>query len=406
MAAPSAVVVGGGIGGLAAAIGLRKAGWRVQVLERSAAPGELGAGLALMPNALAALAELDVAHELRAIGRPMGFVGLRTDRGRWLLRAPATTVTRTPGLLVHRADLHRRLVAALPAGTLRTATTVTAVAPGSADAPAVVSCSDFRGRREVSVELVVAADGLRGTLRRGLWPAAPPPAYAGFTAWRGVTAGPVELDDVVQTWGGDGELVTLTRLVDGRGYWWASANVAEGTRFADDRAEALRRWAGWPAPVGAYLATTPAEAVLRHDAYQLPRPYPPFHRGRVVLLGDAAHAMTPDLGQGACLAIEDAVVLAAVLADPAGGPLAGRLARYDAARRPRTQRLAALSVRVGAPTRLTSPLARGVRNAVVRAVPARLALRAAERPHRWTPPTIHAGTSGVEGVPGRGRGQG
>lgn len=387
----SAVVVGGGIGGLATAIALRGIGWRVTVVERSTTPGEVGSGLALWANALAALEVLQVADDVRAIGSVTISGGIRTPKDRWLMREqqvdPREQRSMAALLMVHRGELYEHLRAALPADTVEAGVTATDVDP-RADSVSV-TVLDAEGRsRQMHAELVVGADGLRSRMRQALWPQAPAPVYAGFTAWRGVTDDAVDLTEDVQTWGA-GEVFTFQRLVDGRAYWWATANLAEGTEFDDDHAEALRRFGSWPHPITDVIEATSPSAVLRHDTYRLPRPLPPFHRGRVALLGDAAHAMTPDLGQGACLALEDAVTLMAELSRQGDDTIEERLAAYDAARRPRTERLSGMSERLGRPTRVSHPVAIALRNTLIRLMPVRLAMASFSRPTRWTPPPIH-----------------
>ena len=380
------MVVGAGIGGLAAAVGLRRAGWDVAVLERTAWLGEVGAGLSLWSNALSALEWLNLAAPLRAHGTMTDGGGLRTSDGGWLLRSPALRPGEDPPvslLMVHRADLHRELLAGLPSGVVRTGRTVTGLDAGTASAPARVTYADDAGRHELDAEAVVGADGLRSPVRQMLWPQAPVPAYTGLTAWRGVTDGPYELMEGSQTWG-RGESFGLARLVDGRVYWYATARLPQGEGFPDDRAEALRRFGGWHDPIAGVVAATSSSTVLRHDLHALPRPLLPFTRGRVALVGDAAHAMTPHLGQGACMALEDAEVLAAELA--ADGGVGPALQRYDEQRRPRAEKMSKQSDQTGRPIEISGAVATAVRNALVRLLPRRFALAAMANPTRWSPP--------------------
>jgi 2-polyprenyl-6-methoxyphenol hydroxylase-like FAD-dependent oxidoreductase len=366
-----AIVVGGGIGGLATGIGLARAGWDVSVLERADGSTAIGAGLSLWVNALRALDRLAVWPDIRAAASAQAG-GARRPDGRWLarmddVRAPFDV------LLVHRADLHEHLVAALPDGALVTGATVESV---SADGTVVHS-----GRTE-SADLVVAADGLRSRIRAQLWPEYAGARFAGFAAWRGVTAAPYELPDASETWGRGGEF-GLVPMRDGRVYWFATANRPEGERATDEHAEVLRRFGDWHEPIRAVIEATPAAAVLRHDIYHLALPLPGFVRGRVALLGDAAHAQTPNLGQGACLALEDAVTLAAVV-----GPddIPGGLAAYDWARRARSAKFVKTALRAARVTQTENRAAIVLRDAAARLVPPRLAARPVQRLVDWTPP--------------------
>ncbi|GAA1623618.1 FAD-dependent monooxygenase [Actinoplanes couchii] len=345
-----AVVVGGGIGGLSAALGLHRAGWRVTILERAAAFRPAGAGLVLQANGLRGLDELGVGAEVRAGGRPGASAGTRRSDGRWLARIEAGAVE---AYGIHRAVLHEILLGALPAGVeVRTGTPVTDVT-----ADGVVTCGDL-----ITADLVVGADGIRSVVRSRLWPTAPGPVHYGVTAWRGVTPVWDGALDTAITWGRGAEF-GIVPLSDGRVYWFASVNAAPGT--APDAVD--DRFRGWHEPIPALIAGT--GTVLRDDLACLGAPLPSYVNGRVVLLGDAAHAMTPNLGQGANQAIEDAVVLAT--AGPAG---------YDRLRRPRSQEVARASRMVGRfGQQLENPLAIAVRNTVMRWTPPRLALRSMSR---------------------------
>ncbi len=150
-------------------------------------------------------------------------------------------------------------------------------------------------------------------------------------------------------------------MADGRVYWYATANVRAGDTMADVR----EMFAGWHDPIPALLAGTPDDAVLRNDLYDLPLPLAPFGTGRVALLGDAAHAMTPNLGQGACAAIEDAGVLGRLLGTH--DDIRAALSAYGDQRRRPTAKLVRRSRTVGRLGQLENPVALAVRNTVLRA---------------------------------------
>jgi 2-polyprenyl-6-methoxyphenol hydroxylase-like FAD-dependent oxidoreductase len=369
------VVVGGGIAGLASALALVRVGHEVTVLERHRAPREIGAGISLWSNALQALGELGLMDQVRAMGSARTVEGgIRRPDGTWLSRLSAAELQRRTGvelLVLHRAELHRVLRQALPDGVVRGDSTVTGLSGGGR----VVT---VQGHEKLHADLVVGADGLRSRVRAHVWPQGPGALYAGFTAWRGVTDKPFALDAAGVTWGSGSEFGMLP-LPDARVYWFATANLPEETAFSNEIAEVDRRFGEWHRPVADVLAATSPQAVLRHDIYQLPRPYPPFARGRVVLVGDAAHAMTPNNGQGACQALEDSIELAAAVQHQ---PVEAALAAYDRRRRPRTTKVAVASARAG---RLIQHRRR-TRDALVRFVPQALQVRAATAVTRWTPP--------------------
>ncbi|KGM08332.1 monooxygenase, partial [Cellulomonas bogoriensis 69B4 = DSM 16987] len=211
-------------------------------------------------------------------------------------------------------------------------------------------------------DVVVGADGLRSRVRAGGWPDEAGPVYAGYTAWRALVRARVDVTEVCETWGRR-ERFGVVPVGEGLVYVFATATVAaqqHADGAAGEVAELRRRFAGWHPPVPALLDALDPAAVLRHDVHALPRVPSRLHRGSTVLLGDAAHAMEPNLGQGACLAIEDAIVLAHVLAD--GAPVHAALARYTAARRPRTVTTSRMSARIGWLTQRTGPVGAAVRD--------------------------------------------
>ncbi|MBW6439741.1 FAD-dependent monooxygenase [Actinoplanes hulinensis] len=371
----TAVVVGAGIGGLSVAIGLRREGWDVTVLERVAAFGPVGAGLVLQANGLRCLDALGLGEAVRMRGLADASAGTRRPDGRWLARVPAGDLERllkTSAVGIHRAALHEILLGALPAGTVVTGAQVTAVT-----ADGLVDYDGPAGPVRIAADLVVGADGIHSTVRRLMWPAAAP-VHVGVRVWRGVTP-PWDGDLAVAfTWDRGAEF-GIVPLVDGRVYWFAAVNAVPGGPAGDDKALVLDRFGGWHEPIPALVAAT--GTVLRDDLACLDEPLPTYVRGRVALLGDAAHAMTPNLGQGANQALEDAVVLAGVAGRPDG------LAAYDVQRRPRSQQVAKASRMMGRfGQQLENPIAVAARNTVMRLTPPRVALRSMARYADWHPP--------------------
>ncbi|GIG68217.1 FAD-dependent monooxygenase [Phytomonospora endophytica] len=369
-----ASIIGGGIGGLTAAVALRRAGWNVEVFERADTLGEVGAGVAIAPNAVKALASIGLAAALDAVAMRLDGLEVRTRGGRTLTRVPGDMLQRrygTPLYSLHRAELHRILRDAIGDVPLHTGATVTDVTP---DGEFTV------GGHRRRADLVVAADGVRSRVRAHLFPAHPGPSYAGYTVWRGIVpADAARGIDVAprigETWGRARRFGTVP-FADGRVYWYAMENAPEGARPRHDVTALAERYAGWHRPIPELLAATPVANMIRHDVHYLRDPLAAFTAGKVALLGDAAHAVTPDIGQGACLAIEDGVVLAAVR----------DLADYDAQRRPRTQRIAAASGRLGRMLTVGNPAAVLVRDAVAGMTPISMSMRSIGSAYEWTPP--------------------
>ena len=385
-----AIVVGAGIGGLGGPRGLRRVGGGGGRCGEGGSAEPVGAGISLWSNALRALEWLGVGETIRSRGAVRLGGGVRTPSGRWLSRSLADAVLSDEDVtmvMVHRADLHEALLAALPPEAVRFGHRLERVDEGP-DA-VTVHLATSAGQVTDRADLLVAADGIRSVVRAQLWPVQFAPRYSGVTAWRGVTDQPFPLAEQSQTFGPATE-VGVIQLQDGRVYWYATGDDAEGTTAPDERAEVLRRIAGWHAPIRQVVEATSPERVLRHDLYQLPRPYPSFVRDRIALLGDAAHAMLPTLGQGGCLALEDAVVLAAVLSltgdEPGGVDLNAALLAYDQARRPRDQRLAAASDQIAKITQVRHPVALFLRDLMVRLTPPRIAARSVARATDWHPP--------------------
>jgi 2-polyprenyl-6-methoxyphenol hydroxylase-like FAD-dependent oxidoreductase len=357
-----AVVIGAGIGGLAAAIALRRAGVDVRVFERAPEIREVGAGISLWANAIRALTLLGVDEAVRAASVSYAVGGLRTSDGAVLSAisdGELTRLFRTPVIVLHRADLQAALLAALPPAVVH----LNAVCTGFEQDEAGVTVT-FADRRDVRGDFLVGADGLRSVVRAALH-GHEEPRYAGCTAWRAV----VDFGDPVratETWG-QGQVFGHVPISRGRVYWYAAKSVPPGGHSANAREELLDLFKGWHTPIEALIAATPATAILRNDLFDRP-PLRQWGSGRVTLLGDAAHPMTPFLGQGACQALEDAVVLAHVLS---GTPdLTAALRGYESHRISRANAFVTRSRRTGQLARLRNPLLVSLRNAALRRIPA------------------------------------
>ncbi|XVQ84327.1 FAD-dependent monooxygenase [Microbispora siamensis] len=375
-----AVVIGAGIGGLTAALALAREDWSVTVLEQATSIEPVGAGLAVAPNALRALDVIGVGDEVRRLAAIQGLSGIRVPDGRWLSRTTAEDAAARYGdpiVLLTRSALVGILAGRLPQGALRLNTRVASVDPatGRVTVP---------GAETIEADLVVAADGIRSRTRSALFPGHPAPVYAGVTSWRAVVPLP-GVTGASETWG-RGLVFGVMPLAGGQVYCYATAKASAGLRAADERDELLRLFGRWHDPIPALLDAADPAAVLRHDIHCLDAPLPAFHAGRVALLGDAAHPMTPNLGQGACQAMEDAVVLADRVS-PGKGQSAG-LAAYSRERLARTTLIVRRSRAIGRLTRWSNPLAVALRDGAMRAA-GRLgpgvALRQGDQVFVWSP---------------------
>ncbi|WP_106252215.1 FAD-dependent monooxygenase [Allonocardiopsis opalescens] len=361
-----AVVIGAGIGGLTAARGLVDGGWQVTVFERADGLRPVGAGLAVAPNALRGLDAIGVGADVRALSA-LGMGGVCRPDGRWMIRIDAAELQRRFGetaAVVRRSALVDLLAGGLPSGAVRASAQVTEVEPGDERRPALVRATVSGAATEIEADLVVAADGIDSRTRAALFPDLPGPVYSGHTVWRILTPPLGSGLSSTETWG-RGAVVGVMPLADGGVYLYFAVPAPPGQRAADERAELVRRFGGWHAPIPKALDAVDPDDVLRNDIYWLATPPPAFHRGRVALVGDAAHAMTPYLGQGGCQAIEDAVTLARFLA---ADQVPAALARYTDARLPRTSRIARQSARVGSVVQTRSHVVRALRDTALAAV--------------------------------------
>jgi 2-polyprenyl-6-methoxyphenol hydroxylase-like FAD-dependent oxidoreductase len=356
------LVVGGGIGGLAAGIALRRVGIEPMVVEQAQELEAVGAGLVLAANAVQALERLRVADAIRSRGLPTErLVALKPD-GDALLDL---SLEGREMLGLHRADLQEVL-----AGELGGALRLGAACTGFRDDGERVTVRLDTGE-ELEGDLLVAADGLRSTSRAWLLDDGPP-LYAGYTGWRAVTE--FEHDSLrwrmTETWG-RGVRFGLIPIGGGRLYWFVSESRPEpGAPLVPGRKEELARLVrGWHEPIEAAVASTPEDAISGTGIYWR-KPTSAWGGGRVTLLGDAAHPMTPDLSQGAAQALEDSVVLAASLRE-AADPVSG-LRAYEQARRDRTAQIVKRSQAAGRLAQSSSALGAGFRNLVIGSLPNRL----------------------------------
>lgn len=360
------LIAGAGIGGLTAAIALRRRGIPVRVFERAPELKPVGAGIVLAVNALSALRDLGLLDHVRAVGMPLESVVIQTPSGRPISVLPIAKLAAELGvamLAFHRAELHEALLASLPEDILQLGAPVS----GFEDLGDGVRVT-LEGGERVEGALLIGADGLSSRVRRALGDEQPPDD-AGQTSWRGVSR-PLSrsLERVAfETWG-PGLRFGAVPLTRDRAYWFAVESAPAGGR--DPRPGLLprlrERFRGWHAPIDALLAATDEDAIVRTDLFDR-KPTGRWGRGRVTLLGDAAHPMTPNLGQGASQAIEDAVVLAELLST-SSDPIAA-LRRYEIVRQKRTAPLVVHSRRMGALAQWENPLARWLRDRLLGWIP-------------------------------------
>jgi 2-polyprenyl-6-methoxyphenol hydroxylase-like FAD-dependent oxidoreductase len=345
------VIIGAGIGGLAAAVALHRIGVEAQVIERSPSIREVGAGLSLWSNAVNALRELVLDANVIAAASLFEQDLVQTHRGRFIARTELGEVSRMAGapcICVHRGVLQRILLDAVPPHWVRTG----ARCVGFDGSTAILENGEH-----IQADVLVGADGICSVIREGLH-GTEEPRYAGYTAWRGICEDKGLLPErsalLVM---GSGSQFGAVPCGPGKLYWFLTKNSPQGTRQSKTEVVALCR--DWAAPVPEIVAGTSEHAILQNDIIDRP-PLQWWGRGSVTLLGDAAHPTTPNLGQGACQALEDAVVLAHCLRET--GTIPAALRKYEGLRLPRTCEVVRNSWQTGKVIQLDSPLLEHLRN--------------------------------------------
>lgn len=370
-------VIGAGIGGLTAAIALRQRGMDAQVYESAPALRAAGAGLVLSPNAMHVLRRLEIAQRVVEAGIVLEYGELHDARSGLLQRIDLADAERRfgePTVAIHRRRLLQILASELPASRKHVGAGCEAI--DDQDGWPTVW---LRNRQVITPDLIVGADGLRSVVREFVAPGTAL-RYSGQTSFRGVA-----MLDLPRTfvrtsreyWAAHCRF-GYAMVAPGEVYWYATLDAAPGqSRMPSDTAVQLRAvLSSFPAPVNHLLEATEESEILRTDLYDLP-PFDGWSRGRVVLLGDAAHATTPSLGQGAALAIEDALVLADRINRSAR--LEDALQSYESTRQPKTRFVVERSLRVGRFAHVANPLGRAMRNLALRFTPPSVARRQMDR---------------------------
>lgn len=356
-------VIGGGIGGLCTALALENNGFSPVLLESAPSFSPVGAGLSLSPNALQGLQVLGVKDAYLKVARNYSTAFIKKQDGTIISKMELDRITAFTGGVfstVHRHDLHALLLGALQRTELLNGKQLIAFE----QRPSSVLLT-FQDGTAIEADVVIAADGLHSLIRKQLLPAAQE-RFSGQVCWRGVCANEFSIRDMSESWG-NGLRFGIVPLHNDRIYWFAVKDAElEGTAQAMDKEKLMQLFSEFHEPVTKLIQSTPVANIYGNDLNDL-APIRQFAFGNILLLGDAAHATTPNLGQGACMAIEDAALLQRLLQTQKDFPQVFR--EFEERRIKRTTRIVNTSARLGKLAQSRSPFIVAVRNGLLKYMP-------------------------------------
>jgi 2-polyprenyl-6-methoxyphenol hydroxylase-like FAD-dependent oxidoreductase len=369
-------IIGGGIGGLTLAIAMQKKRFNVTVYEHAPSLKPLGAGLGLGANAIKAFAEIGIGDHIMKAGSVLKKIRIKDQKGNTLAETDSERISAKYNVVdnftIHRADLHQVLLQQLADDTLQ-------LGKGCVDFIQTKSGVKliFQDGSSSEADYVIACDGVHSVFRKKLIPESLP-RYAGYTCWRAVVNDPpvVDLTETSETWGA-GHRFGIVPVSKGRLYWFACINSPENN--ARMRAygikELLEHFGKFHSPIPEIIQHTKDDQLIWNDIIDI-KPLRQFAFGNIVLMGDAAHATTPNMGQGACMAIEDAAILSNVLAT--GITVEDAFLAFEQRRIKRTASIVNKSRQLGQIAQWENPMLIGIRNLLLRLTPPSVAEKQAK----------------------------
>ncbi len=369
-------IIGGGIGGLTLAIAMQRKGMNVKVYESAPRFKPLGAGIALAANAMKAFVEIGIVEEIVRAGKKIKGMFIKDVSGKIITFTDAEQLTKQFGVInnftIHRADLHEVLSCLLQPATIEFGKMCVDV---NQNAGGVTI--HFSNGNTAEADYLIACDGIHSPIRKKLLPGSLP-RYAGYTCWRAIVDNVPEgfnSDETTESWG-SGRRFGVVPLSNNRVYWFATLNAkASDPKMRDATTKDLLEYFGdFHFPVPDLLERTNQEQLIWSDIIDI-KPIKQFAFGRIVLMGDAAHATTPNMGQGACMAIEDAATLANGLIKYSPEEA---FKKFEVHRIKRTTNIVRQSWSIGKIAQLENPILSSLRNGAFRKMPKRVIDKQAE----------------------------
>ncbi len=359
-------IIGGGVAGLSTIIGLTNLHKDFLVFEQAPVLKGIGAGFGLAANAMQAFEYLGLRQDVEKIGFYTETYTILDHRGRTLLAPETHSLSaryHQKNFTVHRADLHGFLLSKLPANRLLLGKRLLRLQQG-ADAVSL----HFDDGSSYRCRYLIVADGVKSTARQQLIPSSKP-RYSGYTCWRAtISNDAIGLTEGSETWGSKGRF-GMTPLVQNRIYWYACVNASANNPTYQHYSvhDLLRHFGDYHHPIPEILSNTKDENLIWSDIIDI-KPLSRFAYGNILLIGDAAHATTPNMGQGACQALEDVAVL--IDEFKRADTVERAFKNFERRRLGRTKYIIDTSRRIGLAAQFTNPLLIGLRNSLLRAMPA------------------------------------
>ncbi|AXE33295.1 FAD-dependent monooxygenase [Chromobacterium phragmitis] len=383
----TALVIGTGIGGLSSAIALERAGWRVKLFEKADALRASGSGLSVMSNAGVAMRGIGVDLQLDNYGAAITRFEIRHRKGYLLRELPLPDISREqdmPSVCISRTQLQQALLAQLYDAEFH----FDKRAAGLSEGPLGVEVA-FDDGSSSNGDILVGADGFYSSIREAIGISSPV-REAGYICWLAlVDRAFLDAGQVVHYWG-KGKRFGIIDVGGGTTYWWGTANMPQqqAKNWRGGREDVAGYYRDWPDIVQEVIAATPPDAILAVDAKD--RAFSEtWGRGRVTLLGDAAHSMLTSLGQGAGMAIEDAAVLGHVMQKQLAPEQALRL--YETLRRPRARAIVDASRHLSEVEQFDGFFARARRDIGMRMLPKRKLYQQIKHSLFFDKQVLHAG---------------